>query len=353
VKKLVKNVLVILIYLAIPGLAILIVLIQMHATEIEQKRIATLPGTNVNYVLTPDTEFEGIDSPSFKRTFEVTDHGILVILNEHLLGITGYRNEDEEADLVLLSDKCEEIRLIAADTSGLIIGISHDNTVLLMNEDGVFEKSIYFPRDTFSYMRASMAHQPGKFYLYGTYNERSQNVAKDKGVIFKIKLIDDEEEKELWNKYLADGYSADRVPYHVMNEQAEWYAEISDDITAMTDSPYGTYVATRSGKVFHLHEKNKQLIFALPPTPNVGGIHSLACSAKGDILFFSAGSSVYAMKDSNSVVIPLTLQLGGTLKWHNDVLYVFDPDRKYLIGIENIYSALSRNDTSRSVDQSQ
>ena len=90
--------------------------------------------------------------------------------------------------------------------------------------------------------------------------------------------------------------------------------------------------ATENG-LFSYNLKNKELK-VITILPKKKEIKSIAIDTLKQRIYFSTDSMVYAIKDSNVVII--TDKFGGVLKCFNKGLMLFNPEKKFLIRIVNI-----------------
>jgi len=79
---------------------------------------------------------------------------------------------------------------------------------------------------------------------------------------------------------------------------------------------------------YKFEDKEIKSIIALPEGSE---LKSIAVDNTNKRIYFSTDSMVFAMKDSSAVLI--TDKFGGELKYFNDGLLVFNPEKKYLIRI--------------------
>jgi hypothetical protein len=111
---------------------------------------------------------------------------------------------------------------------------------------------------------------------------------------------------------------------------------------ALADASDGYYVGTAAGDIFQLRGGDKRLVITLPSQLKAessdGALQSLACSDDGRILFFTTRDTVFAL--SGNTAVPVTKNLGGAVHWRDDVLFVWDEKRQFLVGIGGIADAL-------------
>lgn len=97
--------------------------------------------------------------------------------------------------------------------------------------------------------------------------------------------------------------------------------------------------ATRHA-LFHFNPKNSE-VKGLAALPKGKEIESITVDTISNRIYFSTDKEVYAIKDTSTILI--TDKLGGVLRFFNDGLIVFDPEKKLLIrlvGIENEVASL-------------
>lgn len=85
--------------------------------------------------------------------------------------------------------------------------------------------------------------------------------------------------------------------------------------------------------VFSFNLRNKELK-ALAVLPENKEIKSIAADSSGSRIYLSTENSVYGIKDSSAVII--TNEFGGVLRFFNNGLIVFNPEKKFLVRISGI-----------------
>jgi hypothetical protein len=85
---------------------------------------------------------------------------------------------------------------------------------------------------------------------------------------------------------------------------------------------------------------NKELKI-LTVLPKDNEIKSIAVDTSSNRIYFSTDSTVYALKDSRAVII--TDQFGGVLRYYNDGLIVFNPEKRFLIRIVGLEDKIASN----------
>ncbi len=110
--------------------------------------------------------------------------------------------------------------------------------------------------------------------------------------------------------------------------------EVTTPINSVVEMNNSLLFATRSA-LFSYSLKSKELK-ALVALPKGKEIKSIAVDSSNNRIYFSTENTIYAIKDSSAVII--TDKFGGIIRFFNDGLIVFKPEKKYLIrivGIEN------------------
>jgi len=105
--------------------------------------------------------------------------------------------------------------------------------------------------------------------------------------------------------------------------------EVTKPINSLVEFNNSLLVATENA-VFRFNPKNKELKIAVA-LPREKEIQSLAVDTLNNRVYFSTDSMVYALKDTNVVIV--TDQFGGILRYFNGGLLVFNPEKKFLIRI--------------------
>jgi hypothetical protein len=108
--------------------------------------------------------------------------------------------------------------------------------------------------------------------------------------------------------------------------------EIPTSISSVVEMNNSLLFAT--GKAlfsYNIKDKELKVLAALPEDKE---IKSIAVDTSNNRIYFSTDRMVYALKDSNAVII--SDQFGGVLRFFNDGLIVFNPKKKFLIRIVGI-----------------
>jgi hypothetical protein len=108
--------------------------------------------------------------------------------------------------------------------------------------------------------------------------------------------------------------------------------EISTPITSVLEMNETLLFATEN-KLFSVNPKSKD-IKALAALPKDKKIISLGVDTLNSRIYFSTDSVVCTLKDSSVVII--TNEFGGVLRFFNDGLIVFNPEKKFLVRILGI-----------------
>jgi hypothetical protein len=114
--------------------------------------------------------------------------------------------------------------------------------------------------------------------------------------------------------------------------------EIATPIISVAEFDNSLLFATENA-VFRFNSKNKSLkvLVALPKDKE---IKSLTVDSLNYRIYFSTDSAVYALKDSSAVIV--SDEFGGVLRYYNNGLLVFNPEKKFLIrlsGVENVITS--------------
>ncbi|MEI7501287.1 MAG: hypothetical protein WCK84_12680 [Bacteroidota bacterium] len=113
------------------------------------------------------------------------------------------------------------------------------------------------------------------------------------------------------------------------------YTKLLELPTAITAAlEMGSYLlfSTENGLFrYHFIDKQLQALVALPAHKE---IRSIAIDTASNRIYFSTDSTVYALVDSGTVII--TDKSGGILKYFNDGLVVFNPEKNFLFRITGI-----------------
>jgi hypothetical protein len=96
---------------------------------------------------------------------------------------------------------------------------------------------------------------------------------------------------------------------------------------------------------FNLMSKEVKALAALPKNEE---IKSVAVDTSSDRIYFSTDNSIYTLKGSSPVFI--TDKFGGGLRFFNDGLIVFNPEKKFLIRIVGIEDKVKLPQISRAAD---
>jgi hypothetical protein len=115
--------------------------------------------------------------------------------------------------------------------------------------------------------------------------------------------------------------------------------EIPTIINSVVEYNNSILFATEN-KIFLFDPKNKELklIVALPSSEI---IKSIAFNASSQRIFYSTVNRIFAIKDSNSVLI--TDKFGGLIKFLNDGLIIFNPEKKFIVRITGLEGKIKLN----------
>lgn len=108
--------------------------------------------------------------------------------------------------------------------------------------------------------------------------------------------------------------------------------EIPTPISAVVEINNTVVFATGSA-LFVYNIKNKEIkpLFALPKDKE---IVSIAVDASSSRIYFSTAGAFYALNDDGAVIV--SDKLGGVLRYFDDGLIVFDPDKRLLMRITGL-----------------
>jgi hypothetical protein len=277
-------------------------------------RIATLPGARVYYYLTPESDFA---RHQLKRSLEVTDEGILVQLGPALVEL---RRPAKRWDAVLepfqVTGELRELDRFTVDAGGVIL-VVRGASLLQVTGAGALAPVAPLPD---SAMRVAPSREPGFVYLlsnrdFDRHNKRDAAITRP-GSVF---LLSDH-----------DG-GVRRV------------ARLASAPVALSEGADGYYLATADGNLVQVLGARKRLVYSLPRALRGGAvllspIESIAATDDSRLVFFSTRTTVYALLGGSAV--PVTRNLGGTVRWRDGVLFVLDPDAGFLVGIGHLPDAL-------------
>lgn len=113
--------------------------------------------------------------------------------------------------------------------------------------------------------------------------------------------------------------------------------EVPSPITSAVEMNTSILFAARNG-LYSFKPKNKELK-ALAIVKKGQKIQSIAVDSLKKIIYFSTDSTIYALKDSNKII--LGNKYGGTLRYFKNGLLVFNPERELLVRISGIGDKLT------------
>ncbi|HKP75600.1 MAG TPA: hypothetical protein VJT67_08660 [Longimicrobiaceae bacterium] len=280
-------------------------------------RIATLPGARVYYYLTPETHFA---RDQLKRSLEVTDEGILFHLGSALVELRRpAKRWDAVVEPFLVTGELEELDQFTVDAGGVIL-VVRGASLLQVTGAGALAPVAPLPD---SAMRVAPSREPGFVYLLSNRDFDRDDHGPDAGTTLtgSVFLLSDH-----------DG-GVRRV------------ARLASAPVALSEGADGYYLATDEGDLIQVLGARKRRVFSLPPAyPGSGGefgltpIESIAATDDPRLIFFSTRTTVYALLGGSAV--PVTRNLGGTVRWRDGVLFVLDPDAGFLVGIGHLADAL-------------
>jgi hypothetical protein len=126
--------------------------------------------------------------------------------------------------------------------------------------------------------------------------------------------------------------------------------EIKTPINSVVELNNSLLFATGNA-LFRMNPKKKDLkiVVALPKGKE---IKSVTADSASNRIYFSTDSTVYTMKDSSAVII--SDEFGGMVRYFNNGLLVFNPDKKFLIrisGIENNIASMTKPVTTNVIEK--
>lgn len=276
-------------------------------------RIATLPGARVYYYLTPESDFA---RHQLKRSLEVTAEGILVHLGSALVELRRpAKRWDAVLEPFLVTEELKDLDQLTVDAGGVILVVRGDS-LLQVTGAGALAPVAPLPD---SAMRVAPSREPGFVYLLSNRDFDRRN-GRDAGMTLtgSVFLLSDH-----------DG-GVRRV------------ARLASAPVALSEGADGYYLATADGNLIQVLGARKRLVFSLPPAFRGGAvlspIESIAATDDSRLVFFSTRTTVYALLGGSAV--PVTRNLGGTVRWRDGVLFVLDPDAGFLVGIGHLPDAL-------------
>jgi hypothetical protein len=108
--------------------------------------------------------------------------------------------------------------------------------------------------------------------------------------------------------------------------------EVTTPINSVVEMNDSILFATENGLFsFNLNSKKIKALAALSRDKEV---KSIAVDTSGNSIYFSTNNMIFALKDSGAVMI--TDQFGGVLRYFNEGLIVFNPEKKFLVRIAGI-----------------
>jgi hypothetical protein len=115
--------------------------------------------------------------------------------------------------------------------------------------------------------------------------------------------------------------------------------ELPAAIQSVVEMNNSILIAMQNGLfLFDVKQKKLKALFALPKGKE---IKSIATDTINNRIYFSTDSAVYAYKDSNAILV--TDKLGGTLRFFNGGLIVFNPEKQLLIRIVGLENGITTN----------
>ncbi len=280
-------------------------------------RFDTLAGTRVVYLISPDDDVLRGALP----TFEVTNDSLLLAHGGRLLQFK--RTQPHGPGLrgalqtTVMAPEFAGVTSFTIDAAGAVLAVRERDLLQAMGDGSL----------------SNVAELPFAGFLLSPSIEASDVLLSSGSVLLRAGQSRDPA------KRAAEGSDADQAAAHV-----DVVATLSEPIVAVADAIDGTYLAGRSS-IYQVVGQRTRLVMTLPlvAQASLGNFHreplrSLAVSEDGRMLFFSTEETVYAL--SGVMAVRLTDGLGGILRYRDGVLFVLDPWRGWLVGIENVPQVL-------------
>jgi len=103
--------------------------------------------------------------------------------------------------------------------------------------------------------------------------------------------------------------------------------QLDEPITAVADNQHSTYIATAT-RIFRLRDQHLSLLLKAGEGEIGDSIISVTATPEDELVLFSTGSRVYALRGNTAVSI--VNNSGGPLRLRGDKLYVLDRSRGLL-----------------------
>jgi len=259
--------------------------------EAESTQIHPIEGLFVQYVLTPDrcVSLGGMDGTEF----DVEPNGSVLVKSQGALLEIGSNGEGLAANPI--SDKAPES--FALDGQGTLLSISGQYFGQFENNE--FSQLVPLP---YPGMRLAASSLPGAAYLIG-----------------------------------GSDASANRVYTFFADGTLQIEAEIPEPVTAVTDNSASIYLSS-SQALFRVRPTGIETVIRLPE--EFGKILSVAAAPDDKALYFATEHRTFVMSGLSAVA--LVQDLGGSLRFRNNKLYVWSPTRQILVALSGMQERLDR-----------
>ena len=118
--------------------------------------------------------------------------------------------------------------------------------------------------------------------------------------------------------------------------------QVEQPIVSVADSRESVYVATAT-RIFRLRHDHAELLLDMAGVNAGGPLSSVAVTSEDDVVFFSAGARVYALRGAGALSI--VNNSGGALRLRGETLYVLDAARSLVYALHPATSALFQKGT--------
>jgi hypothetical protein len=259
------------------------------ALEAPAASVRALAGVEVTHILTAD-QLEELGLAPQSGQLEVSAAGNVLLL----AGGEIYEVETSKGAVIAarVTAKSAAVQAFALDRADAVLTIANQHFGQI-EQDSVPSQAFPLPS---AGMRLAASATPGRVYLFG-----------GRGLLARRIYLFDEDGKMLV------------------------LAELPEEVVAVADSREAVYAATIAGSIFRLTPKSAALRLAARSEELGGPIESLAVPEDDSALFFSTATQVYALRDP--AALTLVNDVGGTLRWRDGRLYVWDARRSLLIAL--------------------
>jgi hypothetical protein len=337
--------------LVVTGIFLLIWLaIAVYRVSHPPSTIRAIPGVDVHYYITPETELHG-DILDQSGGFEVSDKQILVPLFENIIELR--KSDQSVTDAALLLARWKggpdaRYAHIAMDGSGLL---------LIQREDRLFQfgpESLERIADLPSGMTVLSSKEAG--LSYGLLGNSVFLLSGQEGSVQEILELPPKTIPQLLCEG-SDGYYivVVNLPDDSLSSGTEAHLNSRWPGRFSQSSNQGIPGATR---IYEILGQQKRLVYTAPfigpsdaPVETAvfdkadgssavvySQIEDMACTDRSDLLFYSTSSNVYAL--IGTTAIPITSNLGGKIRWRDGVLYAYDSKHQFVVGLSGLAGAL-------------